>query len=147
MMEAAIVGVVVVICVGVIFFLVETHNSNPNMNCAYGNGHNSAQLVELCNTTETTMELTSNYNLQTNSISGSAILRRKTESRQIAKNWATVILNNQSSSISKLDCSPDLLLWSQVEVQVHKDWVLGIILSTHSINTMNNCNTNKYILK
>ena len=41
----------------------------------------------------------------------------------------------------------DLMLWSQVEVKIHKDYVLGIVPSIHSISTIINCNINKYILK
>jgi hypothetical protein len=85
MIEAAVMGAVVIVCVGVITILLET-SSNPNPNSAYRDGNNSAQFAELHDRTETSAEFTCSCDWERRTISGSAVFRRTTESRQIAKN-------------------------------------------------------------
>ena len=87
MIEAAIMGGVVIICVGLIFILLETNsNPNPNMRYGYSDGNNSAQFAEQYNRTETSAEVTGSYDWDSRSISGSVVFRRTTEIRQIANN-------------------------------------------------------------
>jgi hypothetical protein len=87
MIEEAVIGTVIILFLGLITVLLDTSsNPNPNMNCAYRDGNNSAQSAELHNRTETSGELTCSCDWEKRSISVSAVFRRTAESRQIAKN-------------------------------------------------------------
>jgi hypothetical protein len=102
--EAAAIAVICGVALAIFFI---TGNTNSIMNSTNDDGRNSAGLAEQCTKTENSTELTYSYDLKSNKMSCSLVTRRKTETRKIPKNSATMISNNQSSSTTQRNVRMD----------------------------------------